>query len=179
MKPTKIGDKIQMSCHICLKRNVEAEVPEISKEGIGITSLPCTECRKIQGFKIKIGVKKDNKVEWYWAEKHNEEKAFGPFNSREIAIRDAKTIWEKGTAIEVGQIYRIEPERYLPNPEHILADMEEASQENFGWNDDENIGKRPGAAEALKEILLQWSREYLMNGCWVNNDPNAETVILD
>ncbi len=121
-----------------------------------------------------------NKVEWFWTEKHSE-RAQGPFESKEKAIEDARASLKKGSVIEVGKVKRIEPEHYLPDQEDIIERMEEGAVfEDFGWVDeDEIIDVKPGADKALREFMLQWSREYLSIDRWLADDPDAEIVILD
>lgn len=121
-----------------------------------------------------------NKVEWFWNRKHDEGNPLGTFESREKAIEDAKDLLEKGSVIEVGKVKRVKPESYLPDLDGIVEGMESLAFDNdFGWLDDELIDVKPGAEEALREILLKWSREYLSISYWINDDPDAETVILD
>ena len=121
-----------------------------------------------------------NKVEWFWTEKHSE-RAQGPFESREKAIEDARATLEKGSVVEVGKVKRIEPGSYLPDMDDIIEDMDEvALHQDFGWVDDGEIIKvKEGAVDALRDFLLQWSREYLSIDRWLADDPDAETVILD
>lgn len=117
--------------------------------------------------------------EWAWR-LPGAENAVGIFASREEAIGDALESVDPGTEIAVGRVLYFDPADWLPDCDALLEGMErDASDNDWGFWDDELVIAKPGAAAALQAALSAWCEEYLTGAkVWCVGELGEETVTV-
>lgn len=109
-------------------------------------------------------------MEWGWM-KQNEEQAYGPFPTREEAVKDAEEYSD--TPIEkliFGNCVWADPVPYLPDMDDFVIKLDErAYNGDFGFYEDEvfDVCGPPGEAEkAFDKMLKAWAQRWLTPACW-------------
>jgi hypothetical protein len=134
---------------------------------------------------------KPNEMEWCWEEpfEHgHDERVHGPFDSKEACIEDIKErtgmtdslllpgFEHSPIKFRIGKVTYFSPEEYVvADLSEMLERMEEDANNDYGF-EDSIFDAKPGAEEALKEVLGVWAKNYLTCSGWIMTD--AEEVKL-
>lgn len=110
------------------------------------------------------------KTEWGWM-LPDDTNAYGPFLSREAAIKDAKEKYGAPIIIELGHCRYADSQFYVPDDlSSVLDQMDESAHDNefASFHEREEIFvAKDGAGEALQKALRAWAREWVTSECWV------------
>lgn len=123
--------------------------------------------------------KKDDR-KWGWS---TEDAGYGPFDSREEAIKNAAETLNPDGEIEVavGRCQFADPVKYLPTDvDEMLEnlDMKAADGEYGFWEDEIFDVEQPEeeAQKALTEVLENWAKKYVSSVVWILVDEQMVTI---
>jgi hypothetical protein len=102
----------------------------------------------------------------------NDNSFYGPFETEELAIEDAKN--QEFEEITIGEAEFVKPIDYLTiDLDGIMRDMEEAASDDIDAS--EIFTLKPNAEKALLDALVPWIENYIETDCWIlKNERNIE-----
>lgn len=109
------------------------------------------------------------KEEWGWSVREDD-RAYGPFSSREEAVEDAKKNSKKPLdRVIFGRCLWANPVSHLPSMSDFLEELEDSAYNNgFSFWEDEifSVDTWEVAEKEFDEMLKNWADKYVKGSCW-------------